>query len=125
MSVRLSSSHCGNKFGNTQRCEGRESTSCRPANKTAARNARDQRPPLSKELETLVTHFEKFMKQTCLVVPNATGQIRVISSSPARRDLENSSHLGFWEEFHTPLEKNRPVKEIAFGPSYRKRKGQG
>jgi hypothetical protein len=31
MSVRLSSSHCGNKFGNRQRREGRESTSCRSA----------------------------------------------------------------------------------------------
>ena len=31
MSVHVGSSHCGNKFGNTQRREGHESTSRRPA----------------------------------------------------------------------------------------------
>jgi hypothetical protein len=67
----------------------------------------------------VLLHQESLLKQTRLFVPKCQGEMRIISLIDQPGVIKKIlQHIGLWEESHTPPERDPPIKEITFDPSY-------
>ena len=54
-----------------------------------------------------------------LICPKCQGEMRIISFIDQPGVIKKFlQHIGLWEESHAPTERDPPIKEITFDPSY-------
>jgi hypothetical protein len=75
---------------------------------------------VSKELKKHWSYFIRKVYETDpLSCPKCQGEMRIISFIDQPGVIKKIlQHIGLWEEFHAPPERDPPKKEITFDPSY-------